>query len=81
MRSAGVDRRARPRVAPWRVSTLVFLLAGALIVISSAGLVHVGLIASREADAQTARNDQKLFDNALRDRQVLMAREQLSVAH
>lgn len=75
-----VERRAVSRFVPRRISSLVFLMTAVLIVIAGASLVHVGRIASREADAQARANDSRLFDNALHDRQILMAREQLALA-
>lgn len=75
-----VERRAVSRFMPRRISTLVFLLTFVLIAIAGASLVHVGRIASREADAQARANDIRLFNNALHDRQILMAREQLALA-
>ena len=74
------ERRAQSRYLPQRISTLVFLLAIMLITIASASLVHVGMIASREADAQAEINDIRLFANALHDKKVMMAREQLALA-
>lgn len=75
-----VERRAVSRFVPRRISTLVFLLTFVLIAIAGASLVHVGRIASREADAQARANDIRLFNNALHDRRTLMAREQLALA-
>ncbi|WP_342362467.1 diguanylate cyclase domain-containing protein [Terrarubrum flagellatum] len=63
-----------------RLATLVFLLASFLMALSSASLLYVGRIASKEADAQAAANETRLLHNALRDRQILMAREQLTLA-
>lgn len=83
MQEAGTppfERRAQSRYLPRRISTLVFLLAFVLIAIAGASLVHVGLIASREADAQAEANDIRLFANALHDKKVMMAREQLALA-
>lgn len=74
------ERRAASRYVPRRISTLVFLLTFALIALAGAALVHVGRIASAEADAQARGNDIRLFRNALHDRQILMAREQLALA-
>lgn len=75
-----VERRTRKRFSPWRVSRLVFVLAIALIVLASAALLYVGFVASQAADAEALKSELRLFDNALRDRQVLMAREQLALA-
>ncbi len=80
MRKLRFERRGRPRIAPWRVSTLVLLLAAFLIGISSASLLYVGHVASQAANFQSSENDLKLFGNALRDRQNLMARDQLGLA-
>jgi len=74
------ERRVASRFVPRRISTLVLLMTLVLIVIAGASLVHVGRIASREADAQARANDIRLFNNALHDRQILMAREQLALA-
>lgn len=75
-----IERRAASRLVPRRISTLVLLMTLVLIAIAGASLVHVGRIASREADAQARANDIRLFSNALHDRQILMAREQLALA-
>lgn len=64
----------------WRISTLVFLLAGTLISLATASLVFIGYVASKEADAQAAENQLRLFENVLRNRHFLVARDQLSVA-
>lgn len=75
-----VERRAVSRFVPRRISTLVLLMTVVLIAIASTSLVYVGRIASHEADAQARANDIRLFNNALHDRQILMAREQLALA-
>jgi diguanylate cyclase (GGDEF)-like protein len=74
------DRRARRRLKPRRLSSLVFGLAFLLIALSSAALVHVGNVATRAADAQAVEAAHRLFANAIRDRKSLMGRDQLSLA-
>lgn len=80
MTKPNTERRRFKRLHALRISTLVFLLAGALIALATTSLVFVGHIASKEADEQAAANELRLFDNALRDRFLLIARDQLSVA-
>ncbi|KAF0226834.1 MAG: diguanylate [Beijerinckiaceae bacterium] len=74
------ERRAQSRYVPGRISTLVVLLALALISIASVSLVYVGRIAAGVADAQAQGNEDRLFANALHDKKVMMAREQLALA-
>lgn len=64
----------------WRISTLVFLLAGILIMLATASLLVVGYIASAEANLQAAEKQHRLFQNVLRNRHMLVARDQLTVA-
>lgn len=60
-----------------RLLRLIIAFAVSLIVVSSSSLLYVGRIASTEADRQAAAAELKLFENALRDRQNLMARDLL----
>lgn len=70
----------RGNVSPRRLSRLVLAFAATLITLSALSLLYVGSIASDEADQQAAVTELKLFENALRDRQSLLARDQLSMA-
>ena len=51
-----------------------------LILLACASLLLVGYVASTSADRQALENETLIFDNALYDRQLLIARDQLSVA-
>lgn len=68
------------QVSPRRLSRLVLAFAATLIGLSTLSLLYVGRIASEEADQQAAVTERTLFVNALKDRQSLIARDQLSVA-
>ncbi|ATN34090.1 hypothetical protein ACO34A_09760 [Rhizobium sp. ACO-34A] len=63
-----------------RLVRLVAVFSTVLIVISVLSLLLVGQIASNEADDLAAQTEKRLFHNALRDRQRLMARDLLVVA-
>ncbi len=51
-----------------------------LILLASLSLLLVGYVASRSADQQALENETLIFENALHDRQLLIARDQLSLA-
>lgn len=68
------------QVSPRRLSRLVLAFAATLITLSTLSLFYVGRIASEEADQQAAVTERTLFLNALKDRQSLIARDQLSVS-
>lgn len=51
-----------------------------LILLASMSLLLVGYVASRSADQQALENETLIFENALHDRQLLIARDQLSLA-
>lgn len=68
------------QVSPRRLSRLVLAFAATLITLSTLSLLYVGRIASEEADQQAAVTERTLFVNALKDRQSLIARDQLSVS-
>ncbi len=76
----GIDRRHIKRLSAPRISTMVSLLAGALIVLSASALLFIGYVATQAADRQAASNDSRLFENVLRERLMLIARDQLSLA-
>lgn len=63
-----------------RISRLAFLLAGLLIFVSAVSLVFVGYVATRASEGEADRNAGMLFENTLRDRSLLIAREQLPLA-
>ncbi|WP_417673540.1 diguanylate cyclase domain-containing protein [Roseibium sp.] len=63
-----------------RIAVRVYGLAAMLILLASISLLVVGYVASRSADQQALENETLIFDNALSDRQLLIARDQLSVA-
>ncbi|WP_209011706.1 diguanylate cyclase domain-containing protein [Roseibium aggregatum] len=63
-----------------RIAVRVYGLAAMLILLASMSLLLVGYVASRSADRQALENETLIFDNALYDRQLLIARDQLSVA-
>ncbi|WP_165498199.1 diguanylate cyclase domain-containing protein [Siculibacillus lacustris] len=68
------------RVRLFDLSGLVALATTVLIVLATGALVHVGRIASAEADAQAVASERALFENVLSGRFRLMARDQLSLA-
>ncbi|ADZ71177.1 diguanylate cyclase domain-containing protein [Polymorphum gilvum] len=80
MKTLAAQDRATARWRTLRISTLVYCLAALLIALATASLAFVGQIASREANDQATANELRLFDNALRDRMLLLARDQLTVA-
>jgi diguanylate cyclase (GGDEF)-like protein len=51
-----------------------------LILLASLSLLLVGYVASSSADRQALENETLIFENALHDRQLLIARDQLSLA-
>lgn len=61
------------------IARLAFLLASVLIVLAAISLIFVGRIASREADRQALVSQQLLFETALENRFILIARDQLSL--
>ncbi|MBR0555876.1 diguanylate cyclase [Ciceribacter sp. L1K23] len=63
-----------------RLLRLVMIFAVSLVTVSALSLLSVGLIASKEADDQAAATELRLFNNALKDRQGLMARDLLLMA-
>lgn len=63
-----------------RIAARVYWLAAVLIVLAGTSLLLVGYVASSSADRQALENETLIFDNALRDRQLLIARDQLSLA-
>lgn len=63
-----------------RIAAYVYRLAALLILIAAASLAVVGYLASQSADRQALKHETYVFDNALRDHQLLIARDQLSVA-
>ncbi|MBD8892817.1 diguanylate cyclase domain-containing protein [Roseibium litorale] len=67
--------------ASGRITAHVYWLTVLLIVIAAASLAVVGYLASRSADRQALKHEAYVFDNALRDHQLLTARDQLTVAH
>lgn len=80
MVATGNESMRGSKTGPLRISTLVFLLAGALIALSSFALLFVGFIATHTANRQAHRHGTQLFDNAIHERMMLIARDQLSVA-
>lgn len=62
------------------LSRWVYFLAALIIALATASLVFVGLTASREADRHALENEKRLFENALKERHVGMAQEQLALA-
>lgn len=60
-----------------RLLRLIIAFAVSLVVVSSSSLLYVGSLASTEADRQSAAAELKLFDNVLKDRQGLLARDLL----
>ena len=66
--------------SPRRLSRLVLVFAASLISFSALSLLYVGRIASEEANHQAGVTERTLFENALKDRQSLIARDQLSVS-
>lgn len=63
-----------------QVAGLAFPVASILIILVSASLAFIGLVASREADREAFTSQQRLLDIALKNRFELMARDQLSLA-
>lgn len=63
-----------------RIAVRVYGLAAMLILLASISLLVVGYVASSSADRQALENETLVFDNALHDRRLLIARDQLSVA-
>ncbi|AXS40848.1 diguanylate cyclase [Breoghania sp. L-A4] len=76
----GIERRRMKRLSAPRISTMVFLLAGALIVLSASALLFIGFVATHAANRQAAHNGSRMFENALQERLALMARDQLTLA-
>lgn len=68
---AGSDRR---------IATHVYFLAAFLIALATVSLVLIGHVASQKANQQALATELRLFKSALEGRQVLIARDQLSVA-
>lgn len=60
--------------------TLVRVFALVLITLSALSLLFVGYIASRKADDMAIEKQFALLDNVIRDRQTLLARDQLGLA-
>ncbi|MEJ8476083.1 sensor domain-containing diguanylate cyclase [Roseibium algae] len=63
-----------------RIAVRVYWLAALLIILSCSSLLFVGYVASSFADQQAAKNETQIFKNAIRDRKLLIARDQLSLA-
>lgn len=63
-----------------RLSTLGSIFSGLIISLSALSLFFVGGVASETADKIAIEKQFVLFDNAIRDRQSLMARDQLGMA-
>lgn len=63
-----------------RIAARVYFLAGFLIVLATASLLLVGHVASQKANQQALETELRLFNSALKDRQTLIARDQLSMA-
>lgn len=76
--SAG-EYRKHPSHA--RLLHLVMAFTISLITISALSLLYVGFISSNTADNQAAQTEMRLFHNALKDRQNLMARDMFGMAH
>lgn len=66
--------------ARWSLTHQVYFLATLLIALATASLLYVGHIASRAADEQAVRNEMRLIESALHDRQRLIARDQMTLA-
>lgn len=64
-----------------RLLRLVIVFTVSLITISAASLFYVGSIASETANRQAAQTERRLFDNALKARQTLIARDIFGMAH
>jgi diguanylate cyclase (GGDEF)-like protein len=63
-----------------RLTTLGALSSAVLITLSALSLFFVGIVASTAADKIAVEKQFVLFENAIRDRQNLMARDQLGLA-
>ncbi|WP_209004802.1 diguanylate cyclase domain-containing protein [Pannonibacter phragmitetus] len=74
---AGIGKNPAGR---WSLTHQVYFLASLLMVLATASLLYVGHIASRAADKQAVRNEMRLIESALHDRQRLMARDQMTLA-
>ncbi|MEH0074940.1 diguanylate cyclase [Pannonibacter sp. Pt2] len=74
---AGIGKNPAGR---WSLTYQVYFLASLLMVLATASLLYVGYIASRAADGQAVRNEMRLIESALHDRQRLMARDQMTLA-
>lgn len=70
-------RAAEPRLG---LSALGGIFSAVLIVLSALSLFFVGAVASEKADEIAIEKQFVLFENAIHDRQNLMARDQLGVA-
>jgi diguanylate cyclase (GGDEF)-like protein len=77
--SSATDAGKNP-AARWSLTHQVYFLASLLIVLATASLLYVGHIASRAADEQAVRNEMRLIESALHDRQRLIARDQMTLA-
>lgn len=62
------------------ITKQVYWLTIVLITIAAASLALIGYLASRSADQQALKHEAYVFENALRDHQLLTARDQLTVA-
>ncbi len=74
-----VEHTKRPSQA--RLLRLVIAFTISLITISAASLFYVGFIASDTANRQAVQTELSLFDNALKARQNLIARDIFGMAH
>lgn len=77
--SSVADAGKKP-AARWSLTHQVYFLASLLIALATASLLYVGHIASRAADEQAVRNEMRLIESALHDRQRLIARDQMTLA-
>ena len=70
----------KPTSQRFGLPALVAMFSAMLITLSALSLFFVGGVASQAADKIAIEKQDQLFENAIRDRQNLMARDQLGVA-